>query len=73
MTAKTGVHTGGEELTEIYYEEVMQGVGGRNFSGEPKNNELRSMACTKEGTKVTKCVRQRHKSSDDSHQKWGVQ
>ena len=24
MTGKTGGHTGSEELTEIYYEEVMQ-------------------------------------------------
>jgi hypothetical protein len=35
MTGKTGGHTGGEELTEIYYEEVMQDEIFRLLSGSP--------------------------------------
>ena len=34
MTAKTGGHTGGEELTEIYYEEVMQDEIFRLVNGD---------------------------------------
>jgi len=35
MTAKTGGHTGGEEPTEIYYEEVMQDEIFRLVNGAP--------------------------------------
>jgi len=35
MTAKTGKITGGEELTEIYYEEAMQDEIFRPVNGAP--------------------------------------